>query len=96
MKLLKFNDINIYFCAIYVFSSLNLMQNGIFNFRNNAYYQLRNSNQLEIPYINSTQSKSCITYHGAVIWNDLPTAIKELNNINTFKRQLKRHLLSCY
>lgn len=96
LKLLKFNDINIYFCAVYVFASINLMQNGIFNFRNNANYQLRNSNLLVIPQFNSTQSKSCITYHGVVIWNNLPTAIKELDNIVIFKRTLKWHLLSCY
>ena len=79
-----------------VFASINIMHNGIFNFRDNANYQFRNSKQLVIPQINSTQSKSCIIYHGVFIWNNLPIAIKELNNINIFKRRLKTHLLSCY
>ena len=96
LKLLKFNDINIYFCAAYVFASINITQNGIFNSRSNANYQLRNSNLLEIPQINSIQSKSCITYHGVSIWNNLPTAIREINNISKFKLKLKRHLISCY
>ena len=96
LKLLKINEINEYFISVYVFNSLNLQGNNIFNYRDNRNYQLRNSNLLRIPQIDSFQSKSCILYHGVAIWNSLPLFIRNIGNINIFKRKLKEYLLSKY
>ena len=96
LKLLKMKEINEYFISVYVFNSLNLLENNIFNYRNNPNYQLRNPLSLQIPQIYSSQSKSCILYHGVAIWNSLPLSIRNIGNINTFKRKLKEYLLSHY
>ena len=96
LKLLKLNDINVYTCATYVFTSLNLRHNDMFTSRHNPNYQLRHSKLLQIPQIQSLQSKSCILFHGVTVWNSLPATIRETNNIHTFKRKLKQHLLSRY
>ena len=96
LKLLKLNDINVYTCATYVSTSLNLRQNDLFNSRHNPNYPLRHSKFLQIPRFLSLQSESCILYHGVTVWNSLPAAIREINNIQTFKSKLKEHLLSRY
>ena len=96
LKLLKLNDINLYSCAIFVFTSLYIRHNGLFNFRHNAHYPLRNSKLLQLPQINSVQSQSSILYHGVIVWNNLPTDIRSLDNIATFKRKMKEYLLSQY
>ena len=90
LNLLKLNDINVYTCATYVFTSLYLRLNDMFTFRYNPNYQLRHSRLLQIPPIQSLLSKSCILFHGVTVWNNLPATIRETNNINTFRIKLKK------
>ena len=47
----------------------------------------RNQNQFNIERFNSEHS---LRYHGAAIWNTLPDFLKNIDNISTFKNNLKR------
>ena len=96
MKLLKFTDINIYCCALFVYKSLASPDNSFFIRRNNARYAFRVDDLLNIPLIHSKQSESCILYHGVKIWNDLPAVIRNSQSLAQFKTRLKSHLLSFY
>lgn len=96
LRFLKFNEIKIYLCALFVFKSLNLYNNNLFHLRNTDSYGLRFPNMLTVPLIRSKQSESCIRYYGVNIWNDLPTHVRNVSSITSFKRLLKIYLLSQY
>ena len=53
-------------------------------------YNLRNSNQLNIPHSNTTKYglRSFSTY-GATLWNSLPGHIKSCGDLNSFKSCMK-------
>ena len=76
-KLLKLYDVNVYFSAILVYKCLNnLCAHTFFSIRHNARYGLRGENTVEVPALHSDQYRTCILYHGAKIWNQLPANIK--------------------
>ena len=96
LRFLKFNEIKMYFCALFVFKSLKLYNNNLFHLRNTDSYGLRFPNVLTVPMTRSKQSESCIRYYSVNIWNDLPTQVRNASTITSFKRLLKIYLLSQY
>ncbi len=53
-------------------------------------YELRDSNILVQPKFNKiSYGRNTFQYYGSHIWNQLPNAIKECTNINSFKELLK-------
>ena len=96
LRLLKLNDVNIYFSALLVHNSINVYDNNWFSYRQNQRYPLRNSNLLKLPFITSHQSKSCILYHGVSVWNSLPSHLMDAPSLYSFKRLLKEFLISQY
>ena len=97
LRLLKFEDINVYCCALYVFKSLNsLIDNQYFQYRNNERHDLRNPDLLRLPQVKSSQSQSSIRYYGVKVWNQIPSYIRQKTTIQSFKSSLKDYLLSKY
>ena len=96
LKLLKLNHINVYCCCLFIFKWLHTPGNEIFNFRVNQRYNIRRNNMLDVPFMRSDQSQTSISYHGPVLWNDLPEGIRNCNSLHSFKRSLKQHLISQY
>ena len=57
-------------------------------------YNLRDSNvNLKIPNPKTEYLKRSLTYSGAVLWNSLPSEIKEADSVNIFKNFIKHHKL---
>ena len=54
----------------------------------------RHDLDLYIPKANSEFHKRMLFYRGARSWNELPRNIKDCENLNQFKRLLKRHIKS--
>ena len=54
----------------------------------------RHDLDLFIPKANSEFHKRMLFYRGARSWNELPRNIKDCENLNQFKRLLKRHIKS--
>ena len=97
LRILKFEDVNIYCCALYVYKSLNnIIDNRYFAFRTNEFHSLRNTDLLRLPTVRSTQSQRFINYHGVKIWNSLPSDIRNKTSIHSFKVSLKKHLFDKY
>ena len=97
LRLLKWEDVNVYFTAVFVYKTINNLNSlQLFNFRLNERYNLRYSNDLVIPALASAQSQKSVAYHGVTIWNALPVHIRERPSLSTFKIALKCHLLSKY
>ena len=91
LNILKFIDIYNYFTVIYVF---NKMKEG----RYLPIHDLHLRNQgLAVPvYQSLTTTQHSIDFCGPHIFNKLPQNIRNLKNLNTFKRMVKQHYLSQY
>ena len=63
----------------------NADQNIDINLRNAA-------NDLYIPRMTTSKGQKAISYRGTKNWNQLSSAIKEANSLNSFKCKLKHHL----
>ena len=97
LRILKYDDVNTYISAMYVFKSINnLVVNNCFSFRSNERYSLRNSTLLTSPLMRSSQSQSSINFHGVKVWNSLPSNLRNIVTVTGFKRCLKQYLLSRY
>ena len=63
-----------------------------------GYYNTRlaNSLSLVIPNIRLTHSRQSIKFLGSnfKLWNSLPQYLREFDNLNVFKVNLKKYLLS--
>lgn len=53
-----------------------------------------NTGNLLLPKINTNYGKHTLQFNGAQLWNSLPTPLKALKSLPTFKKHLKSHLLS--
>ena len=52
---------------------------------------------LVVPVLlTATYGERCFSRHAAVLWNDLPENIKQLNTLNSFKRHLKTRLFKLH
>ena len=52
--------------------------------------KVRNQNQFNIERFNSEHRRHSLSYRGAVIWNTLPEFLRNIDNISTFKNNLKK------
>jgi hypothetical protein len=43
-----------------------------------------------IPKLNTDFGKSCFKYNGAVVWNNLPYAVKVADSLSSFQRTINR------
>ena len=61
---------------------------------NNSYhnYNTRNAGNFHTPFHRTSTTQSSIFYHGTLLWNNLPTSLKNCTNFSQFKRQYKLFL----
>ena len=97
LNLLKFDDINIFCSATFVYKSLKDHHDAdLFVYCENERYPLRNINSLKVPFMTSKQSQSSIKYHGAKVWNQLTPEQQNKPTLPGFKISLKYSLISKY
>ena len=101
LKILKLHDIYKLETFKFIHAQLNsnnplielTLNNQIHN------YNLRNRNNIHVPNygrnLNLLQSRF-ITHNGCILYNALPMNLKTILNPNTFKINLKKHLISTY
>ena len=56
----------------------------------------RNENKLDISGYKSDARQRSFLYRSVTMWNSLPTAITDCNNLAMFKRKLKDYLFRLY
>ena len=58
-------------------------------------YNTRNANSMNllVPHPNTEIFKRSFAYSGPTLWNKLPHHLKNINNLTTFKHQLKTYIL---
>ena len=59
-------------------------------------YDTRSVNNMNVylPRVNKEPYKNSLMYVGGLLWNDLPTNVKDAPDIDTFKTSYKRHFSS--
>ena len=57
-------------------------------------YSTRSANAggIFIPHRNLSKGQEAISYAGARLWNEMPIEIRRAQTLETFKRELRRHL----
>ena len=98
-KLLDINNIFKLQAGLFMFSLHNRVLSKQFQslFQTNSSihsYQTRQAKHYRIPYIRTNIRKFTIVYHGPKFWNSLPIQLKQNSSHNSFKINLKKHLLS--
>ena len=89
LKILKFEDIYRYQISLYMHQSQE-------QFMCQHTRNTRNRN-LTVPIFHRlSQTQHAVSFKGPHVWNSLPTALRSINNIFTFKRKLKNFLISSY
>ena len=92
-KLLKFKFIYMYFSLLLIFKYLNCdYVPHVFTRRDNR-YEMRNAHNVLIPVTRLELYRKCIYFSAPSQWVNLPIQLKNIQNINTFKMNMKAHLL---
>ena len=99
-KLLNVCDINSYTIGIFMYQFVNGNLPDIFNGffvrnrdRNVHQYNVRNADEVYVPYARLDVRKFSLKISGAKLWNVLPTYIKESSSLYMFKQNLRKHLI---
>ena len=71
------------------------LRNEILLVQSNHNYQIRES-VLRPPFCRLEKTKQNLIYKGILIWNSLPTSIRNKTSIFSFKRSLKEYFISTY
>ena len=56
-------------------------------------YNVRNADELYVPYARLDIRKFTIKISGAKLWNVLPNYIKESSSVDVFKQNLRNYLI---
>ena len=97
-KILNVSDINNYIIGIFMYECLYGNIHDIFRncFQRNADvhdHNLRNANDLYVPYGRLDIRKFSIKIAGANLWNSLPSLVKNSQSIHTFKKNMRHYLI---
>ena len=66
-----------------------------FNAKENP-YQLRAGSRMSLPQTSSIRHGiNSITFRGSLLWNTLPSDIKQCNTLSKFKKKIKKEKLEC-
>ena len=103
LKLMKFDEIYTYFCLIRFYKYVKMKMSNVFEARASSLviqhgYETRSvlNHNLNLPHHRLTKTSKSFFKNAIKRWNDLPVGIKNLDKLQTFKKQLKLLLLSKY
>ena len=52
------------------------------------------NNELRVPFSKTRYYENSFSVNGAKLWNSLPTNIKQISNINSFKNAVRSYLMN--
>ena len=92
-QMLTFESVFIYFTSMVAFKYINCGYCcSSFSHQENQRELRNNANKLLVPFFRTTRGQKSVFYQTPKIWNSLPSEIRLLSNINTFKLRLKLYL----
>lgn len=95
-KILKIQDIYTLECLKYVHKCLHSDAPTLHTASHVHTLNTRHRQQLRPAFPHTQAQKRFVNYHGCIQWNNLPNAIRNCNNKDTFKINLKKHLINMY
>jgi len=57
------------------------------------HYNTRQKDDFHTNVVQSEMGKRAVKYKGSKLWNNLPTELKEIQSLQSFKYKLRNHLL---
>ena len=94
LKLLKLKNVHKYFSSLLIFKFLNCHYVPLIFSRHQNPYALRNANNVYVPHSRSELFLRSVFYNTPSLWYSLDAQLKQIRNIETFKRKLKQYLLA--
>ena len=92
-QLLTFENIFVYFSSITAFKFIHFEYcYRSFSHQENQRELRNNENKLFVPFFRTTRGQKSVFYQTPKIWNSLPSEIRLLTNVHTFKFKLKLFL----
>ena len=88
-----------YFTIVLMFKCIHglapfyLVNNIVMNFDVNGLNTRSHPMNVYLPNVTSQLAKRSFNYTGASLWNGLPAVLKDITDINIFKRKLRLHIL---
>ena len=81
----------------YTYNQLPSLFCNIYNLNSNIHsYPTRHSSDYHLENPRTVFAQRSMRYNGPVVWNSLPSELKRLPSLHSFKSSLKKHLLSIY
>ena len=101
LNMLNVYDINTFNIASFMFMcSKGLLPPYIlskFSLNNSFHeYNTRSATNFHLPKIRTNVAKNSIYFKGPIVWNNIPTHLKNKPSSKSFKTQFKSHLLSLH
>ena len=90
-EILKFEDIYKFFLSVYMFKA---RQQGLFSTSHNL--NTRNHNLASTQFHRLSSSQHSVSFSGPKIWNSLPSYIRNINSLPSFKHKLKQYFINQY
>ena len=94
LELLNLFDLNKLQIGLYMYSTTNNHTQHFQEIQHN--YPIRTRENLRIPIHNLTLFQHSLAFSGPKTWNSIPSHIKNLRSIHSFKNKLKKYLLKKY
>ena len=92
LGLLKVRDIYKFKMLVHTHREIHVQN----NFEINHSVNTRNRNMALPSFQRLAQTQRSVTYAGPTFWNQLPHGLRQIENLSTFKKRLKIHLLEGY
>ena len=89
-KILKLNEINLFFQSVHVYKSYDDFPSFSHS------YSTRNHSNLNPAFQRTVSTQRSLRYSAPTIWNQLPPDIKNAPTLSIFKNKLKSHLINKY
>ena len=94
LKILNIYQLNTYLKAVFMYSYYRDKLPAFFNnffISNDALHShnTRSVSRIHIEFNRTNYGKFSIRYRGAIVWNSLPSEIRNINFYNLFKKSLK-------
>lgn len=99
-KILNISNIHKYQTGIFIFKYLHKLLPPFFysklfqdKYKITYVIRTRNINNLSIPFASTTTRLFTIKFSGPRIWNNLPSRLKNINSISSFKNAIKNYFI---
>ena len=101
LNILKVDDMYVMQILVYMFKTIHERYDSqlfsLLSFRADVHdYDTRNAGQLALPMYRRSMSRFSLLYRGPALWNQLPTNIRNVESLNTFKNKLLHRFLMSY